>query len=379
MQIDMHYHAILCIAVAAGFSPDSAQQIATASQFVDDNNSDGKKELEFSDGSAFYLVATAHHPLNFKNLNDEEQRTVWVPFHFIPGNEGDSYEERIIATKDSDISREIVYFAQSNMDREFGLQLLGIASHAYADTFSHYGFSGLSSPLNRVHFETILKQGLLPDIEKYIDDKHANFLKTSAGDYEATTHRFFDFVTERVTAGAANRVAALGHGSVHTYPDRPYLSWEFSYEHPRIPAVLPEDDKKSIRHNPTTFFEACEKLHRIFSEAVSSNPNFGVAGEAKPFDSIKAKVREIIDFQGAKPERAQQWVDAYDKGFFNENNAPFPQYLGNDWLEELEEADDAPTAETFLESQVVNFYRAAECYRAFVLRDLLPRNGLAVK
>jgi len=74
MQIDMHYHATFCMAYAAGFTAEDAQQIATASQFVDDNNSDGRKELEFKDGSAFYLTATAHHPLNLSNLADEEHR-----------------------------------------------------------------------------------------------------------------------------------------------------------------------------------------------------------------------------------------------------------------------------------------------------------------
>ena len=194
MQIDMHYHAILCMAVAAGFSTEVAQQIATASQFVDDNNSDGKKEIEFGDGSAFYLTATAHHPKNMKNLDDEVQRTVWVPFHFLPGNEGDNYMERIIATKDSEISREVVHFAVSNLNRQFGVQLLGIASHAYADTFSHYGFSGLSSPLNRVLLESVHTQEVLPHVLDYIQNKLTGFHESRMADYEESNHRFIDFI-----------------------------------------------------------------------------------------------------------------------------------------------------------------------------------------
>jgi hypothetical protein len=164
MQIDMHYHATLCLAYAAGFNAEEAQQIATSSQFVDDNNSDGRKELEFKDGSAFYLTATAHHPTNMSNLNDEEQRTVWVPFHFIPGNEGDSYMEKLITTKDSQISQDIVNHTLNNSPTPFYLQQLGIVSHCYADTFSHYGFSGLASPLNTINFDSIVKHELLDHV-----------------------------------------------------------------------------------------------------------------------------------------------------------------------------------------------------------------------
>ena len=196
------------------------------------------------------------------------------------------------------ISREIVQFAKSNLERQFGLQLLGIASHAYADTFSHYGFSGLSSPLNKVHVASILKQDVLPEIQEYIERKFDDFQSNRAADYVSTQYRFFDFVTERFTSGAANLVAALGHGSVHTYPDRPYLSWEFSYEYPRTPAVSSHERTKSIRHNPTTFFEACEKLYDDFYEVVLNNPTFGAPANARPFSSINAKVREIINFQG---------------------------------------------------------------------------------
>ena len=45
MLIDMHFNATFCMAYAAGFTPEHAQQIATAAQFVDDNSSDGRKEI----------------------------------------------------------------------------------------------------------------------------------------------------------------------------------------------------------------------------------------------------------------------------------------------------------------------------------------------
>ena len=51
-------------------------------------------------------------------------------------------------------------------DRPFALELIGLIAHVYADTFSHAGFSGVSSRRNKVdaaslHGHTLLRE-LLP-------------------------------------------------------------------------------------------------------------------------------------------------------------------------------------------------------------------------
>ena len=52
MQKDMHYNATFCVAHAAGLSVESALQVATSCQFVDDNHGEhaltgDKVELRF--------------------------------------------------------------------------------------------------------------------------------------------------------------------------------------------------------------------------------------------------------------------------------------------------------------------------------------------
>ena len=42
----------------------------------------------------------------------------------------------------------------------------------------------------------------------------------------------------------------LGHAGVGTYPDRPYLHWEFIYENGEV----------SDRNNRETYIEGCEKM-----------------------------------------------------------------------------------------------------------------------
>ena len=377
----MHYYGTFCMAYAAGFTADDAQQIATASQFVDDNNSDGKKEIEFKDGSAVYLTATAHHPTNLKNLNDEEQRTVWVPFHFVPGNEGESYMERLITTKDSQIAQDIVKNVLSGEPKSYCLQQLGIVSHCYTDTFSHYGFCGLSSPLNSVPFSSIQKHELLPHIKEYVEKKETDFMNKYKDEVEQSEHRFFnvDFLKETIQSKVANTVAALGHGAALTYPDRPYLNWQFNYEVERTPCTREDDRTLSIRNNPKTFLEGCEKLHKMFSDFLAKNKNIVSRKNKMEFKGCLAKVEEILLFQGAVKERNQQWIDALAAGYFGDALKHFPLYLGDDWLEELAQFHDQDTAENFLEADVFKFYQAAEQHRAFVLRDLLPSYGIAVK
>ena len=142
MQIDMHYYGVYAMARAAGLTREASGRIATASELVDDNAEE--EHVEFGDGGRLDLMPTAHHTLDTENRNEEMQRKVWVPFHFIPGNRGRTVAERLVCRKDSAIAREVVDHAVRMANRAFGPQLIGITAHVYADTFSHYGFSGAS-------------------------------------------------------------------------------------------------------------------------------------------------------------------------------------------------------------------------------------------
>ena len=97
MQIDMHYYGVYAMARAAGLSKGASAQIATASELVDDNAEE--EHVEFGDGGRLDLMPTAHHTTDIENRDEEMQRKVWVPFHFIPGNRGRTVAERSCAGK----------------------------------------------------------------------------------------------------------------------------------------------------------------------------------------------------------------------------------------------------------------------------------------
>ena len=89
---------------------------------------------------------------------------------------------------------------------EDDLVKLGIVLHAYADTFSHQGFSGLLSKVNDIEQVQILKgSGIVVDKFKYI----LKWIKDAVSEQ-------FDLL-----------IPAYGHGQAMVYPDLPYLIWQY--------------------------------------------------------------------------------------------------------------------------------------------------------
>lgn len=260
MHIDLHYYGTYAMARSAGLKPVICQRIASAAQFVDDNWED-EKPIRFRDGGRLYLTPTSHPLKNLiyasfledLNIIDNDQRTVWLPFHFLPGNEGKSISERMVCRKDSKIAREMVKFCLSMKDKTFGLFLVGIAAHVYADTFSHYGFSGVSSRWNRVNGKSI----------KLVNEKSNDTRHMFSEIYDLTKGKLPNWKgnlsKEFISGGAELYSGALGHGAVLKYPDYPYLKWEFTYEHPEG-----NGQRISERNNVDDYLEACEKLYMIF-------------------------------------------------------------------------------------------------------------------
>jgi len=149
MQKDMHYFGVFALARAAGMRPEAAEIVSTASEHVDDAIWD--KEVFLEDGRSILAELTAHKLLNFKNTDPEDQRKVWLPFHFLPGGQGHTTPERPACRMDSPVVRKLV---RQNMavaaDSPYGLHLLGITAHVYADTFAHQGFIGANHSYNAI-------------------------------------------------------------------------------------------------------------------------------------------------------------------------------------------------------------------------------------
>ncbi len=364
MQLDMHYYGTFAMARAAGIAEDTAKLIATCAQFVDDNVADGS--VEFKDGARIDSEATAHHAVDVENLLPQDQRRVWVPFHFLPGNQGDDYTERLKCRMDSGIAREMLDHHINLAGTAYGPALIGIAAHVYADTFSHYGFSGVSSRGNKVDNESFrFDEGLDPDIRAYITDKAARFFAEKTGG--GLIANIKSWIGEAFSG-------ALGHGAVATYPDRPYLSWGFDYE--RDDAV---HGRECDRVNPSTFLAGCRALHDMFRRFAEAGPADYRSGDGRDFDSIEGAVTEVLANQANKQGRIDAWRDVAHAGdVFGSSGARIPDYEGHAWNDRWGELDETERGRDALSEPIWLFYRAAAMHRIYVLRDLLPRHGLVV-
>ena len=373
MQKDMHYFGTYAMARAAGLKPDICQTIATATEFVDDNIE--KEQISFADGGHLDVIPTAHHKYSARNINHHDQRLVWLPFHFIPGNKGSSVSEQLVCQKDSQIAREMVEHnlakaIESNKD--FGPHLMGITAHVYADTFSHYGFSGVSSRRNRIDSSSLEFMPLEPEIKNHFENQAEKFPK-NYGD-EAKLENFrgsHPSWVERHKSDAAEALSgALGHAAVLTYPDRPFLKWKFNYEYP--------SDRPSERDNPATFLEGCEKLHALFRRLTEAVPAWRADG-GRDFADIREAVRNILVQQKRCEERIEVWGKAARDGTLFVQAEEILPYQGEQWQQGLDRMkDNSEHSSAALEQPIFRFFQAAALHRTFVLRELLPRHNLVV-
>ncbi|UCE58712.1 MAG: hypothetical protein JSU63_14865 [Phycisphaerales bacterium] len=362
MQLDMHYYGTYAMARAGGLTPKACKIIATAAQFVDDNAA--SSHILFQDGGRIDAQATAHHVGSvIKNRDAEDQRQVWVPFHFLPGNEGNGFTERLVCRKDSTIAQEMVKHNLSFAGHEVGVYLIGVTAHVYVDTFSHHGFSGVGSRWNKIDNDTLEfdKTDMDPDIRDYIDKKREKFFRDygSAGGWVANIK---SWLAETVSG-------ALGHGAVATYPDRPYLRWSFEYEDPASDPIP--------RDNPTDFLDGCQALHKMFTQFGNKNSAWS-AGDGVKFSAIKGAVKEVLAFEARKKDRVALWCKVAKKGQLGGKKFTIPAYNEKEWLREAANLNSRENSAMALDSGLYRFYQAASIHRQYVLRDLLPKYDLVV-
>lgn len=159
MDIEFHYWITGLIASHAGFPDDEARTIAYASQYVDDNDicyqiGDRKSGQTYGN----FVSQT----MNILQPKDNLMR-IYPIFHFIPGDPAAKSARRrdgkmhiLNTTPNSDNANELMDSAfKASPDTR--LYRIGVATHAFADTWAHQNFVGWHD-----HFNSIdMKPGLI--------------------------------------------------------------------------------------------------------------------------------------------------------------------------------------------------------------------------
>lgn len=203
MEKDFHYNLIYAIATFTG--ANHADIIAVASQFVDDNNEgqfsiDGQPSLFPekipANGGYYYPIMT--QSLSPKSLDSYVQKYVYVPFHFIPGDNSMVIDNKKNPLSTTPASPNATAVLKKAFESDNPYQL-GIALHTYADTWSHQNFTGLQEGWNSIYpwykvFKSMVpnighaEAGHSPDVisEEWSDHRIGKKIKNSDRAFKAT-------------------------------------------------------------------------------------------------------------------------------------------------------------------------------------------------
>ncbi|RMH37316.1 MAG: hypothetical protein D6690_02815 [Nitrospirae bacterium] len=352
MQIDFHHAVTYVIARLAGLSHPKANVVAYCAQYVDDATNGGT--VKFDNGAMYHRISSAHKMLDYRNSKALKNRHVWLPFHFLPGNDGlpagkaprGGFHKRLVCRPNSSVAQDMVRACLEDKKKPYGLYRLGVTMHVFADTWAHQGFAGINHKLNEAH-----------DIES--EDKQ----------FDA---RFY----EKIANFFISEAFPLGHGAVLSYPDRPYLKWSYTNG-------LGE---RIERDNPKDFLEAANEMCKTMRRWQLGDPDAQVDGLPREDEKkIDALLRTTKLESG--DERHAVWLKKIAEGHFSFGPTKLTyipkgkgswkhQALGTrEWVDD---PDDEPFHYTpsFLTSHWKMFHDALQAHRFDILHDILPKYGI---
>jgi len=353
MQIDFHHAVTYVIARLSGFSHTRANKIAYSAQYVDDATNDGV--IRFNNGAMYNRISSAHKILDYRNSKSLKNRQVWLPFHFLPGNDGlevghtprGRFHKRLVCMPGSPVAEEMLRVCIDDKDKPYALHRLGITMHVYADTWAHQGFAGINHKVNE------------------------------AGNIKSQDAKSDTRLMEKLAGFFLSEAFPLGHGAVLGYPDLPYLVWSYK-----------NGMKKTVpRNNPKDFLDAADKMCMAMKRWLIGNPEAVVDGlPVEDKKKIGKLLKNIKDDDG--DNRHSKWIKRIGEGHFSFGPARLTyipkgknswkhKALGTkDWFDD---PDDAPFIykDSFLKSDWKRFHDALQAHRFDVIHDILPNYGIS--
>ena len=325
MDLDYHYGAMYVLSRWGKFGSANAQIIATSCQLVDDNFdenplSDASEDEELARG-----ITVRYSSQNVVgNVTGKGNKEIWMPFHFLPGLEGETDEEKLTCRKNSVLAQKLAdRILETTLDNsDFGFRI-GIGLHAYADTWAYQGFSGLKDSINTGQRQLLMKEGarMGKAVGDFVEGNETlkNIASTVSAQASNLSKAIGDFVQGNETLGnLADTVNAqkdkLGKAVGEMVEGNETLS--------KVAGTVGEaaagfDAKrlwwrsKDGTKNWEEFLEASDKTYRIIQSA-SCQPVTGLTDRQKEllldcFESIQSEDAE---------ERYNEWLKRIHENFF---------------------------------------------------------------
>ena len=158
MDREFHYFATGLIAKRAGFRERDAEILARACRFVDQNN----VALRVRDPDRPEKVYENAVSQTVDILRPQSELMCIYPlFHFLPGDPEAESARRcdgkmhiLNTTPDSDVANQLLDLA-CKAPPDIRLYRIGVASHAFADTWAHQNFVGWHDSFNSMEFDLL--------------------------------------------------------------------------------------------------------------------------------------------------------------------------------------------------------------------------------
>lgn len=335
VQKDFHFYTIYTLCRTAGFDRKSSEIVAYASQYTDDAKHGGV--LAFERGGRYRQIMTAHRFLDIGALSKDTFYTIFIPFHFLPGNvqKTNEFYEKLVCRANSGIAQEMMAEVLKYTHKPYFLHRLGIALHTYADTWAHQNFSGV-----------LREENIISDID---DNEEENTLK--------------DYFDEAWMHVKSDLIPAIGHGKAGNLPDIPYKTWRYNnYRQETI-----EVD------NGHRFLEASKRIFEILC-TISNYPPLCT------WEALEKRLERAFAYEGTLEERVLAWEAWIEKGVFYFHD----QKVGYDekaWFHEAVETIDSQNSKftrknNFSKSNWKYFQDAAAIQLFYILHELLPKYGI---
>ena len=334
MHIDFHHGLTYVVARLAGFNHKEAETVAYCAQYVDESSREYFLHLY---NGTFHQYMDTSYPVRDKlsrrylsvfldalsfgihQVKKFAEYSIWIPFHFLPGNNGksigettqDNFFDKLVCTPDSFVAQEMIADCLQDREAPYGLHRLGVALHVYADTWSHQGFMGMHHRNNAVAH-----------------------LSVDTSDDACQNTRL-----KRICRNLGGRFAHLflrypmGHSAAFSYPDHPCLRW--SYRDAKGEMVY--------RDNPKTYLEAADAMYRVMLRF--RNGDTGIDQTTTlPADARGAIVDCLSSFTSSfKEKRHSQWLKAIWGDLFGFGSVklaykPYDPSLQSELLQRFREA-----------------------------------------
>lgn len=333
MKIDFHFYTIYALCLSAGINEEDSKKIAYSSQHVDDAKYG--HELTFKNGGRFKQRMSAHKFLDPGVLSKEVGYDIFLPFHFLPGGNGDEFYDKLVCKQNSEIANKMLEDTIKTLKRPYGLHRLGVSLHVYADTWSHQNFIGLQHQQNEVSDLDLL----------------------NTDDYSFTEN-------------FSGCLPQIGHGEANIFPDIPYLKW--SYEDN-------QNNELEINNLERTI-NAAERIYKFLTSEVFDNRNDIFNISPKEWSSIRNNFMKMFKLENGIDEKVELWEEKLKEGYFGYESEI--TYDDREWFKKAVKVRNIHSNEIyerkteFHKSNWKYFHDALNYHSFYVKHELLPQYGI---